>query len=29
MELSPFVVIMIVLVLRPSGLLGLQKTRRV
>ena len=29
MEVSPFVVIMIVLVLRPSGLLGLQKTRRV
>ena len=29
MELSPFVVIMIVLVLRPSGLLGLQRARSV
>lgn len=29
MELSPFVVIMIVLVLRPSGLLGLQEARSV
>lgn len=29
MEVSPFVVIMIVLVLRPSGLLGLQRTRSV
>jgi branched-chain amino acid transport system permease protein len=29
MELSPFVVIMVVLVLRPNGLLGLSKTRRV
>jgi len=29
MELSPFIVIMAVLVLRPSGLLGQSKTRRV
>ena len=29
MELSPFIVIMAVLVLRPSGLLGRAKTRRV
>lgn len=29
MELSPFVVIMIVLVLKPSGLLGFSRTRRV
>jgi branched-chain amino acid transport system permease protein len=29
MELSPFIVIMAVLVLRPSGLLGEAKTRRV
>ena len=29
MELSPFVVIMLVLVLRPSGLLGVQRARRV
>ena len=29
MEVSPFVVIMIVLVLRPSGLLGVRATRRV
>jgi branched-chain amino acid transport system permease protein len=29
MELSPFIVIMLVLVLRPSGLLGVQRARRV
>ena len=29
MELSPFVVIMVVLVVRPNGLLGFNKTRRV
>jgi branched-chain amino acid transport system permease protein len=29
MELSPFLVIMVVLVLRPTGLLGLRKMRRV
>jgi branched-chain amino acid transport system permease protein len=29
MELSPFLVIMVVLVLRPTGLFGLRQTRRV
>jgi len=29
MELSPFVVIMAVLVLRPSGLMGFNRARRV